>query len=417
VNAPRRSYVTYLESALDGTRLDAGVEQSVHQGRPLWVRYDLGALRAAVPRREVESRPAALWRWRELLPLSFDLSPVTLGEEATPLLRAERLGRELGFGDLWIKDESRLPTGSFKDRGMAAAVNLALRFGRRRFAVPTNGNAGGSLAAYAAAAGAEAWVFLPRDTPPPNIAECLRAGARTFRVDGLIGDCGRLAREAAAVFGCFDLSTLKEPYRLEGKKTMGLELAAQLGWRLPDAIVYPTGGGTGLIGMWKAFLELRELGWLEDEKLPRMIAVQSDGCAPIVQAFERGERFAEPWKDAQSAAAGIRVPSAVGDFMILDAVRQSGGEALAVPDAMIEEWRRLAARLTGLAICPEAGACAGALLELRKRGSLGAGERVVLFNTASGHKYPAELPPGLPLLDPARPLAEQLAGAPERRCE
>jgi threonine synthase len=372
------------------------------------VRYDLDALRGSLSREALGSRPRTLWRYRELLPFPLEKEPLTLHEQRTPLLRVDRLGEALGLDDLSIKDESRLPTGSFKDRGMAMAVNMALHFGRKRLVVPTNGNAGGSLAAYAAAAGAEAYVFMPRDTPAPNIIECLRAGARTYLVDGLIGDCGRVAREVAAATGCFDLSTLKEPYRIEGKKTMGLELAEQSAWELPEVIVYPTGGGTGLIGMWKGFLELRELGWLDSASLPRMVAVQSDGCAPIVRAFLAGSRFADPWQGAKSAAAGIRVPSAVGDFMILDAVRESGGCAVQVEDAKIGEWQRLAVRHTGLALCPEAGACVGAVIQLKERGLIQGKDRIVIFNTASAHKYDPAVPPELTVIDPAKPILPQL---------
>jgi threonine synthase len=400
-----------LDAAIDGTALDPRAEATVHEGRPIWVRYDLEAVRASLPRDALAARAPTLWRWRELLPFPLDREPVTLGEIATPLVEAGRLARALGLGGLWIKDESRLPTGSFKDRGMAVAVNMALGFGRRRFALPTNGNAGGALAAYAAAAGAEAHIFMPRDTPAPNVAECVRAGARTYLVDGLISDCGRAAREAAAALGAFDLSTLREPYRIEGKKTMGLELAVDLGWSMPDVILYPTGGGTGLIGMWKAFHELRDLGWLARPDLPRMIAVQSDGCAPIVRAFEAGERFARPWEGARCAAAGIRVPAAVGDFMILDAVRESRGAAVAVEDARIEEWRRLGTRLTGLPLCPEAGACIGAAVLLRETGAIGERDRAVIFNTASGHKYEPGVPTDLPVIDPARPILQQLGAA------
>lgn len=405
---PRRTFVTHLEAAIDGTRIDANAEQTVHAARPLWVRYDLASVGAAVSPADLTGRLPTLWRYRELLPLPPGREPMTLGEEVTPLVRVERLERELDFSSLWIKDESRLPTGSFKDRGMAMAVNMALVFGRSRFAVPTNGNAGGSLAAYAARAGADAYIFMPRDTPSPNVLECLRAGARTYLVDGLIGDCGRMVDEIAKELGLFDLSTLREPYRIEGKKTMGLELAEQLEWTLPDVIIYPTGGGTGLIGMWKAFHELRSLGWLRSSTMPQMIAVQSDGCAPIVRAFEAGKRFAEPWENASSAAAGIRVPAPLGDFMILDALRESGGLAVAVADDKIDFWQRLASRHTGLSICPEAGACVGALIELRERGLIRRSDRVVIFNTASGHKYDARIPSDVPLIHPGRPVLPQL---------
>jgi threonine synthase len=406
-----RSFVTHLESALDGTRLDAAVPQTVHNGRPLWVRYDLDAVRRAVSPEALRARPAGLWRYRELLPLPFDATPVSLGEGPTPLVAADRLARELGVATLWVKDEGRLPTGSFKDRGMAVALNQALGFGARRFVVPTNGNAGGSLAAYAAAAGVEAFVLMPQDTPSPNVAECVRAGARTYLVDGLIDDCGRLARELAAQLCLFDLSTLREPYRIEGKKTMGLELADQMDWDLPDVIVYPTGGGTGLIGMWKAFAELRQLGWLRTETLPRMVCVQSAGCAPLVRAFEAGDRFAARWLDARTAAAGIRVPAAVGDFMILDAVRESAGTAVTVVDEEILFWQHRASQLTGLELCPECGACLAALRALAASGWVAPGERVVVFNTASAHKYESTAAAAVHRLDPRQPLLPQLGGS------
>src|SRR4051794_11430371 len=288
------SYVTHLESALDGTRLPAGQVHTVHQGRPLWVRYDLAAVRAAVTPADVAARPPNLWRYRELLPLPPDAEPVTLGEGLTPLLPCPRLGAALGLRRLLVRDESQLPTGSFKSRGMTTAVSMARHLGLKRLAIPTAGNAGGALAAYGARAGLEVFVFMPEDTPIINQMEAHLAGAKVFLVNGLITDCGRLVREGAARWGWFDMSTLKEPYRLEGKKTMGLELAEQFGWRLPDVILYPTGGGTGLIGMAKAFAELGELGWLRTAKRPRLVSCQSDGCAPIVRAFEKGERFAEP---------------------------------------------------------------------------------------------------------------------------
>ncbi len=421
-----RSFVSHLESALDGTRLEAGVEQTVHAGRPVWVRYDLDAAGRAVRREDLAARPETMWRYCELLPLPVDatFAPyniastqaetpasrlVSLGETMTPVISAERLAREIGVGEVLIKDESRLPTGSFKARGMAVAVNVAWRFGRRRFAAPSNGNAGGAMAAYVAAARGESWVFMPRDTPAPNVAECVLAGAHAILVDGQITDCGRIVRELAPRMDWFDLSTLREPYRIEGKKTMGLELAEQLGWALPDVIFYPTGGGTGLIGMWKAFAELRALGWLASARLPRMVVVQSDGCAPLVRAWESGARFAEPWPDAQSAAFGIRVPAALGDFMILDAVRESGGCAVAVRDGEIPAWQRRLARATGLSICPEAGACLGALLDMRQRGLIRDRERVVLFNTAGAAKYDAVLPADLPVLDPRGDIPRQFA--------
>lgn len=406
------NFVTHLEAAIDGAKLPADRVQTLHKDRPLWVRYDLEAIRAAVKPTDLVTRPATLWRYRELLPVRDD-AIVSLGETMTPLLPARRLGEALGLSDLWVKDESHLPTASFKSRGMALAVSMANQFGLKKLAAPTAGNAGGALAAYGARAGMETFVFMPADTPAVNQLECVRCGARVFLVDGVITDCGRMVREGRAAMDWFDLSTLKEPYRIEGKKTMGLELAEQMDWRLPDVILYPTGGGTGLIGMWKAFQELRELGWLRPEKdgqikLPRMIAVQSDGCAPIVRAFEKGARFAEPWTAPRTTAWGIRVPAAVGDFMILDAVRASGGFAVAVPEREIAAALREATALEGIAFCPETAACIVAARQLRRDGRLRPDETVVLFNTASGLKYPDETPPLLRFAADARLDYERL---------
>jgi len=297
-----------------------------------------------------------------------------------------------------------LPTGSFKSRGMTLAVSMARQFGLKRLAIPTAGNAGGALAAYGARAGTEVFVFMPEDTPVINQLEAYLAGARVFLVNGLITDCGRLVREGTARTGWFDVSTLKEPYRLEGKKTMGLELAEQRGWRLPDVILYPTGGGTGLIGMWKAFAELRELGWLRDEKLPRLISCQSDGCAPIVRAFEAGQRFAEPFPNAHTVASGLRVPAAVGDFMMLDAIRASGGCALAGQEGRIVEWMRRVASREGIGICPETAVCFDCLERLRDEGRVGQDDEVVVFNTGAAQKYPEAVPLDLPRLDRDRPI-------------
>ena len=404
------SFVTHLESALDATRLPADCVQTLHRDRPLWVRYDLPAVARSLTKEALASRPATMWRYRELLPPAQDSSIVSLWEGMTPLLHCVRLGTHFGLKQLWIKDESRLPTGSFKSRGLAMAISMASQFEIRRVAIPTAGNAGGAMAAYAARAGMEAYVFMPDDTPAINQYECHLAGARTYLVNGLITDCGRIVREGRDRLGWFDMSTLKEPYRVEGKKTMGLELAEQCDWRLPDVILYPTGGGTGLIGMWKAFEELAALGWLADEQRPRMVAVQSDGCAPIVRAFDAGERFAEPFSPAATIASGIRVPAAVGDFMILDAVRASGGRAVAVEEARIRDWMSLGMRSEGLAICPESAACIGALERLVREGWIRPDERVVLFNTGAAQKYPEAMRADLPRLDKDRPIDwEELA--------
>jgi threonine synthase len=398
------SHITHLESALDGTRFSVGQVHTVHQGRPLWVRYDLAAVRRAVTPQTIASRPPNLWRYRELLPLPPDVEPVTLDETMTPLLRCRRLGEALGLRQLWIKDESRLPTGSFKSRGMTVAVSMARHLGLRRLAIPTAGNAGGALAAYGARAGMEVYVFMPDDTPVINQMEAHLAGAKVFLVNGLITDCGRVVREGTQATGWFDMSTLKEPYRLEGKKTMGLELAEQHGWRLPNAILYPTGGGTGLIGMWKAFAELRELGWLHGERLPRLYACQSTGCAPIVRAFEKGERFAELFPEAHTIASGLRVPAAVGDFMMLDAIRGSGGAAITGREERIVEWMRRVASLEGIALCPESAVCLDCLEGFVDEGKIGADEEVVVFNTGAAQKYPEAVPLDLPRLDKNNPV-------------
>ncbi len=398
------SFVTHLEGAIDGARLAAREIHTLHEGRPIWVRYDLGAVRQLTDRDAIAGREASLWRYRELLPAETNDFVVTLGEGMTPLLPCPRLGSKLGLGDLWIKDESQMPTGSFKDRGQTVAITMAAAFGIERVAIPTAGNAGGSMAAYAARAGMEAWVFMPEDTPMINQLEARQAGARAYLVNGLINDCARIILEGRDAMGWFDISTLKEPYRIEGKKTLGLELAEQLGWQAPDVVLYPTGGGTGLIGIWKAYRELAELGWLESDQMPRMVAVQSEGCAPIVRAFENGERFAEPFPNAATIASGIRVPVAVGDFMILDAVRESGGTAIAVEERRICEWMKMAAETEGLLVCPESAACVGAAEALRSSGWLERDARVVICNCGSGRKYPQLMSAELPRLSLDEPV-------------
>lgn len=399
-------YVTHLECANCSQRYDASVVQGlcVNCQRPLWVRYDLNAVKKAVRRSDLASRPHTMWRYRELLPVKDQKDIVSLEETMTPLVSAPSLAAAFGIDEILIKDESRLPTGSFKARGMAMAITKAREFGIRRVAVPTAGNAGGAMAAYAARARMEAYVFMPEDTPTINAKECWLAGARTFRVNGLINDCGRIVGEGKAEKNWFDLSTLKEPYRIEGKKTMGLELAEQLDWELPDVILYPTGGGTGLIGMWKAFAELEHLGWLNSARKPRMISCQSDGCAPIARAFQQGERFAPKFENAQTIASGVRVPAAVGDFMILDAVRASGGTALAVPEQFIEPWMRKATSLEGLSICPETAVCLGALEMLLAKGEIKPHEKIVVFNTGASQKNPEAVHEVIPLLDIRRPI-------------
>jgi threonine synthase len=393
---------SHLESALDGTRFASGQVHTVHQGRPLWVRYDLDAVRRAVTPADFVGRPPSLWRYRELLPLPLEVEPVSLGEGMTPLLSCPRLGARLGLSRLLIKDESQLPTGSFKSRGMTVAVSMAQHLGLHRLAIPTAGNAGGALAAYAARAGLEVFVFMPEDTPVVNQLEAYLAGAKVFLVNGLINDCGRLVREGAAQTGWFDMSTLKEPYRLEGKKTMGLELAEQMGWRLPDVILYPTGGGTGLVGMWKAFAEAGELGWLHDPRRPRLISCQSDGCAPIVRAFEKGERFAELFPGAHTVASGLRVPAAVGDFMMLDAIRASGGCAVAGREGRIVEWVQTAMSLEGISLCPESAVCLDCLETLVCQGKIKPDEEVVVFNTGAVQKYLEAFQLHLPRVDCTR---------------
>jgi threonine synthase len=380
-------FVTHLESALDGTHLPAGRVATVHEGRPLWVRYDLPAVARAVSPAAIALREPTLWRYAELLPVGGPGRVVSLGEGLSPLLDCPRLAAALGVERLAIKDESQLPTGSFKSRGMAVAVSMARALGLQRLAIPTAGNAGGALAAYGARAGLEVFVFMPEDTPVVNRKEAAQYGAHCFLVDGHIGDCGAIVREGVERMGWFDMSTLNEPYRLEGKKTMGLELAEQLGWRLPDVILYPTGGGTGLIGMWKAFAELAALDWLADLKLPRLYSCQSSGCAPIANAWAAGQRFAEAVADPRTMASGLCVPRALGDFMILDAVRASGGRALAAAEERIPHWMSLATSTEGIALCPEAAICLGVLELGLEGGFIRPDESIVLFNTGALQKY------------------------------
>ena len=355
-------------------------------GKPLFARYDLDRLRKRFTPGALVGRAPDLWRYEEVLPVRDRAFRVTLGEGFTPLVGSPRLARRFGVRKLWIKDEGQNPTGSFKDRGLCMAVSRAFELGARELAIPSAGNAAGSSAAYGAAAGLPVHVVVPEDTPLPILAEIRALGADLKLLDGLISDCGRAVRERCDADGWWDLSTLKEPYRVEGKKTMGYELFEQLGGRLPDAIVYPTGGGTGLIGMWKAFAEMEELGWIGPER-PRMFSVQSTGCAPMVRAWEDGRDEAGMWDDAVTYAAGLRVPGAVGDFLILGAIRESGGGAVAVPDAEMEEWVGIMGADTGIFAAPEGGATAAAVPRLIEMGLIGANDEVVLFNTGSGLKY------------------------------
>ena len=390
-------FVTHLECSGTGERHEAGRLHNLSRaGKPLLVRYDLDAVRGALSRETLAGRPPGMWKWRELLPLPAGVAPASLGELETPLVPLPRTAARAGAAPLIVKDEGRLPTGSFKARGLAMAVSMAAHLGVTRMALPTNGNAGAALAAYGARAGIRTLVICPAETPAINVRETAALGAEVYVANGQIDECGRLVGEGAAAGRWFDCSTLKEPYRIEGKKVMGLELAEQLGWELPDAILYPTGGGTGLIGMWKAFDELESIG-LIGAKRPRMFAVQAAGCAPIVRAFENGAESAVRWEGAATIATGIRVPKAIGDFLILRAVRASGGAAIAVEEEAIAEAVEDAARDDGFLLCPEGGAVLAGWREALRRKLVGKDERVVLFNCANGNKYP--LPDGSRRID------------------
>lgn len=381
-------HVTHLECSLTGERYPAGELHGLSRaGKPLLVRYDLAAVDAKLTREMLASRPSNMWKWRELLPFPEGVEPVSLGEPQTPIIPLPRTAAREGARELLVKDEGRLPTGSFKARGLAVAVTMAKRFGIERMAIPTNGNAGAALAAYGARAGIDTLVICPAETPEINVRETAAYGAELWVADGQIDECGRLVREGAEQRRWFDCSTLKEPYRLEGKKVMGLEMVEQLGWRVPDAIFYPTGGGTGLIGMWKAFAEMEAAGLIGPER-PRMFAVQAAGCAPIVRAFEAGAEFAERWEGAATAATGIRVPSAVGDFLILRAVRDSGGAAIAVEEEALLQAVEDAASDDGMLLCPEGGAVLAGWRQALASGLVTRGESVMLFNCANGNKYP-----------------------------
>jgi len=380
-------FLTHLECTACGLRHDWSRLQNLCTacGKPLFAVYDLAAVGKldCFKQSSLREREKSLWRYRELLPLPKDVEPVSLGEGGTPLLRAQAFADDV---DLWIKDESLNPTQSFKARGMSVAISMAKFLGAKKLAVPSAGNAGGALAAYAARAGLEAHIFMPRDTPRANIIECREVGAHVTLIDGLITDCGAEIARRKEKEGWFDLSTLKEPYRIEGKKTLGYEIAEQLDWKLPDVILYPTGGGTGLIGLWKAFDEMGKLGWI-DNKRPRMFSVQASGCAPIVRAFDAGEKFAAEFPNAHTIASGLRVPKAIGDFLMLNILCESKGGAIAVDDdEMIRTVREVGSQ-EGLFVAPEGAACFAALKKLRASGKIDIGDRVVIFNTGSGIKY------------------------------
>ncbi|HKA35521.1 MAG TPA: threonine synthase [Thermoanaerobaculia bacterium] len=378
------SFFSHLECTKCGSSLERGSRANLCAkcGGPLFPRYENRKL----DRDSAAGRPHSIWRWHEMMPVEEPENIVTLGEGGAPLLRAERLGGPAGFPDLWIKDEGNNPTGSFKARGLGAAISKAKEHGATKIALPTAGNAGGAAAAYAAKAGMECHVFMPADTPPVFRIECERYGAKVALVDGLIDACGKLVAERAPLEGWHDVSTLKEPYRVEGKKTMGYELAEDFGWELPDAILYPTGGGTGLIGMWKAFDEMEQLGWIGGKR-PRMISVQAAGCAPIPKAFSEGKLASEKWENAQTYASGLRVPKAFADFLILRGIRESGGDAVAVTD---DEMRRASDEIgskEGLFVCPEGAAVWAAAKTLASSDRLDPKSRIVLFNTGTGFKY------------------------------
>jgi threonine synthase len=398
----RPTFVTHLECSMTGERYPADELHNLSRaGKPLLVRYDLAGVKKSLSREALAQRPHDLWRYRELLPVRRIEDIVSLGEAVTPIVAMPKLAKMLATTEILVKDESRLPTGSFKARGLALAVSMAKALGVAHMAMPTNGNAGAALAAYASRAGIKTTVFCPQDTPEVNVREIALQGATVYRVNGLIDDCGKIVTQGQAKVGWFDTSTLKEPYRIEGKKTMGLELAEQLGWELPDIVLYPTGGGTGLIGMWKAFAELEAIGFI-GKKRPRMVAVQAAGCAPIVRAYDAGAEHAPRWEDAQTMAAGIRVPQAIGDFLVLRAVRESAGFAMAVADAAISAAIDEVARAEGLLLCPEGAATYAALKQGIADGRIRRDERALLFNCATGLKYP--MPPVDRTLDRLQPI-------------
>ena len=381
------SYLTNLECTYCNATYSADEANRLCSecGKVLYPRYDLEAASAALDREMLKDRPANMWRYFEVMPVRDPANVVTLGEGFTPIFKAERFGPQMGCSDLHIKDEGVNPTASFKARGLSAAVSKAKELGITKITMPSAGNAAGAMTAYAAKAGIKSYVFMPQDAPESNQKEVVITGGELNLIDGLISDAGVLSRARAAEEGLFDVSTLQEPYRVEGKKTMGYEIAEQSGWTLPDAIIYPTGGGTGIVGMWKAFAEMEAMGWIGSRR-PKMFAVQAEGCAPMVRAFEQGDEFAEPWQDAQTIAPGIRVPGGIGDYLILNAIRESGGGALTVSDREIREYMGYVARAEGMFICPEGAATAAALEKLLSDGLLDPDENILLLNTGSGLK-------------------------------
>ena len=390
------STITHLECTLTGERFDASYPHRTNpaNGKPLFARYDLKKAKATLTKDSLKDRRRDMWRYREVMPVIDDANIISLGEGGTPLLKADRLAKETGLDAVYIKDEGVNPTGSFKARGLGAAVSKAKELGQTRLTMPSAGNAAGAMSAYAAAGGMEAHVFMPKDAPIANKIECQAFGAKLTLVDGFITDAGQMSQQAAQELGLFDVSTLREPYRAEGKKTMGYEIVEQLGFNVPDVIVYPTGGGTGIVGIWKALDEMEQLGWIGSER-PRMVCVQAEGCAPLVTAFDKGEEFADPFPNPETLAAGMRVPAAVGDFLVIRSVRESEGHALTVSDDEMVAGMVDMARAEGVFAAPEGGATLAALRKLIERGMVDRDERVVLLVTGNGHKYLDMLPEGL----------------------
>jgi threonine synthase len=395
----RTTFLTHLECPKCGQTLDPSQPRNLCAcGSPLLARYDLAGIGRAVAPRDLAGRRTDMWRYREFLPVARDENIISLGEGMTPLLRADGLGDALGLANLYIKDEGPNPTGSFKARGASAGISMARELGVKVVAMPTAGNAGGAWAAYGAKAGIEAHIVMPVDAPELAKKECHLTGAHTYLVKGLISDAGKIVGRAVKRYGWFDASTLKEPYRIEGKKTMGFELAEQFGWEVPDVILYPTGGGVGLIGIWKALDELEAVGWIGPRR-PRMVSVQAEGCMPIVRAFREGRRESTFWEGAATVAGGLRVPKALGDFLVLDALYRGGGTAVAIPDEETMECLMLTARVEGMFICPEGAAAVAATRRLAREGWIRPDERVVILNTGTGLKYPEVVEPALPVLE------------------